>query len=182
MQTFIYLLIGLLIGLLLRNMFTIREGAGPMVGSIMFPAAYTGTTNVKHKPIKITEKTDVKGLVKTEITEKKDQRVSKDVKGEHWHESKTDVDVKKDVDVVHRYPEIWNAASLRDCNNKKKIIFDNYNSINRLRRELRNLTTWYNQSEPSIEATKQNININLNNIKKSAEIVKRASIDFVNLE
>ena len=48
-----------------------------------------------------------------------------------------------------------------------------------MRRELRNLTTWYNKTEPNIEATKQNININLNNIKKSAELIKTGAIDFV---
>ena len=69
MQTLIYLLIGLLLGVILNNYFgTIREGQGPMVGSIMFPTMYQGKTDVTHKPIEVREKQDVKTMVKTQLT------------------------------------------------------------------------------------------------------------------
>ena len=60
MNTFINLLIGLLIGLIICNFmnFRIREGQGPMVGSIMFPTSYKGITDVLHKEIKVKEKTN----------------------------------------------------------------------------------------------------------------------------
>ena len=57
MNTFINLLIGLLMGLILCHFlnFRIREGQGPMVGSIMFPTSYKGITDVLHKEIKVKE-------------------------------------------------------------------------------------------------------------------------------
>ena len=86
---------------------------------------------------------------KTEVTEKQDKRTDKDVREEVWHEKREDVDVKKDVDVVHRYPEIWNTASLADCNEKKKIIFNNRNTVETLREQVKNLTVWVNSIMPS---------------------------------
>ena len=168
---FIKLLIGLLIGLIICNFvnFNFREGQGPMVGSIMFPTMYQGKTDVSHKPIKVKEKQDVKTLVKTEVTEKQDKRTDKDVREEKWHEMREDVDVKKDVDVVHRYPEIWNAASLADCNEKKNIIFNNRNTVETLREQVKNLTVWVNEIMPSIEANERNAKINFDKLKNNSK-------------
>ena len=178
MKTIIYLLIFILSFIICQNL-KIREGQGPMVGSILWPSSYKGTTKVLHKPIKVKEKTDVKRYVKTEVTEKKDARVDTDVKAEHWYEDKEDVDVKKDVDVVHRYPEIWNVASVRDCNNKKKIIWDNYNAASKLQIEVKNLIEWFNDITPAIKANEKNAKINSNNIKRHQNMISKASIAIV---
>ena len=179
MNTFINLLIGLLIGLIICNFmnFIIREGQGPMVGSIMFPTMYQGKTDVSHKPIKVKEKQDVKTLVKTEVTEKQDKSTDKDVREEKWHEMREDVDVKKDVDVVHRYPEIWNTASLADCNEKKKIIFNNRNTVETLREQVKNLTVWVNEIMPSIEANERNAKINFDKLKNNSKNVSKNMMD-----
>jgi hypothetical protein len=152
--------------------FTIREGfregyreGQPMVGSIMFPTMYQGKTDVTHKPIEVRDKQDVKTLVKTEVTEKTDKRTDKDVRGEHWHEQREDVDVKKDEDVVHRYPEIWNLASQKDCHEKKKIIFENYNTIKNLQEQVKNLSSWVNNIMPSIRNNERSSLLNSNKLK-----------------
>lgn len=181
MQTLIYLLIGLLLGVILNNYFgTIREGQGPMVGSIMFPTMYQGKTDVTHKPIEVREKQDVKTMVKTQVTEKSDKRVDKDVRAEHWHEQREDVDVKKDVDVVHRYPEIWNVASIRDCNEKKKIIFSTYNSVSNLRESVKNLTEWVNSIMPAVKTNERNMRINANSLKQNSKITSDATMKLAN--
>ena len=141
-----------------------REGQ-PMVGSIMFPTMYQGKTDVTHKPIEVRDKQDVKTLVKTEVTEKTDKRTDKDVRGEHWHEQREDVDVKKDEDRVIRYPEIWNLASQKDCHEKKKIIFENYNTIANLQEQVKNLSAWVNNIMPSIRINGRNALINSNKLK-----------------
>ena len=141
-----------------------REGQ-PMVGSIMFPTMYQGKTDVTHKPIEVRDKQDVKTLVKTEVTEKTDKRTDKDVRGEHWHEQREDVDVKKDEDRVIRYPEIWNLASQKDCHEKKKIIFENYNTIANLQEQVKNLSAWVNNIMPSIRINERNALINSNKLK-----------------
>ena len=141
-----------------------REGQ-PMVGSIMFPTMYQGKTDVTHKPIEVRDKQDVKTLVKTEVTEKTDKRTDKDVRGEHWHEQREDVDVKKDEDRVIRYPEIWNLASQKDCHEKKKIIFENYNTIANLQEQVKNLSAWTNSIMPSIRNNERSALINSNKLK-----------------
>ena len=141
-----------------------REGQ-PMVGSIMFPTMYQGKTDVTHKPIEVRDKQDVKTLVKTEVTEKTDKRTDKDVRGEHWHEQREDVDVKKDEDRVIRYPEIWNLASQKDCHEKKKIIFENYNTIANLQEQVKNLSAWVNSIMPSIRNNERSALINSNKLK-----------------
>jgi len=179
MRTFIHLLIGLLAGLIIYNFFyKIREGSGPMVGSIMFPTMYQGKTDVTHKPIEVREKQDVKTLVKTEVTEKSDKRVDKDVRQEVWHEQREDVDVKKDVDVVHRYPEIWNSASLADCNEKKSIIFSNYNAVSNLKEQVKNLSEWVNSIMPSIRANERNYKINSNQLKNNSKLTSKATLKW----
>ena len=66
-----------------------------MVGSVMFPTSYRGTTEIEHKPIGIKDKTDIFTQTDTEVVSKKDKRVNTDIKGQHWHEKKKDVDEKK---------------------------------------------------------------------------------------
>ena len=173
MQTFIHLLIGLLIGLLLRNMFTVREGAGPMVGSIMFPTSYRGKTDVEHKPIKVKEKTDISTQKKTDLVSKKDVRVDTDIKSQHWHESKKDVDEKKDVDIMHRYPQVWNTASIEDCNKKKNQLFKNHVQITKLQKELKYLTEWLNKLVPTIKSSENKNKVMANNILQTSKIIEQ---------
>ena len=168
---FIYLLILFLIKLLI---IPVREG-GPMVGSVKFPSRYTGTTNVTHKPISISEKNNVKGLVKTEITEKKDQRVSKNRRGEHWHEAREDVDVKKDVDVVHRYPEVWNNDSLKNCHSKMVIIHKNNHKLKILRKKISKLVEYRKQIVRAIEYMLHNIGISEKKLHNSAMLASGAA-------
>ena len=149
-----------------------REGQ-PMVGSIMFPTMYKGKTDVTHKPIEIRDKQDVKTLVKTEVTEKTDKRTDKDVRGEHWHEQREDVDIKKDEDRVIRYPEIWNLASQKDCHEKKKIIFENYNTIANLQEQVKNLSAWVNNIMPSIRNNERSSLINSNKLKNNSKATSK---------
>ena len=99
MNTFINLLIGLLMGLIICNFmnFRIREGQGPMVGSIMFPSSYKGITDVLHKEIKIKEKTntDVFTQADTDVQVKQDERIDVDKKSQQWYDKKKDIDEKK---------------------------------------------------------------------------------------
>ena len=99
MHTFINLLIGLLIGLFIYNLFyfRIREGQCPMVGSIMFPTSYKGITDVLHKKIEVKEKgnTDIFTQADTEVVKKEDERVDTDVRTQTWLDKKKDVDEKK---------------------------------------------------------------------------------------
>ena len=146
MQILIYLLIMILSSLLMSK----KEGLkGPMVGSVNFPKSY-------------------KGLVKTEITEKRDQRVSKNERGEHWLEAREDVDVKKDVDVVHRYPEVWNEASLRDCNEKKNIIHKDFYRLQNLKNTVRNLVAYRKQILGAIKNLNYNVDISKKKIDQRA--------------
>ena len=175
MHTFINLLIGLLIGLILYNspFFRIREGQ--MVGSIMFPTMYKGKTEVTHKPIKVKENTDVFTQVDTDVVEKKDVRVDTDVKVQHWKEKKKDVDEKKDVDVIHRYPQVWQGASIKDCNRKKRILFHNYNRLQDMQKEVKYMKEWINKLVPRIIENEKLSKTNTNNIKKTEEIVSDAT-------
>ena len=154
-----------------------REGQ-PMVGSIMFPTMYQGKTDVTHKPIEVRDKQDVKTLVKTEVTEKTDKRTDKDVRGEHWHEQREDVDVKKDEDRVIRYPEIWNLASQKDCHEKKKIIFENYNTIANLQEQVKNLSSWANSIMPSIRNNERSALINSNKLKTNSKQTTKGMMSF----
>ena len=163
--------------------FSIREGfkegyreGQPMVGSIMFPTMYQGKTDITHKPIEVRDKQDVKTLVKTEVTEKTDKRTDKDVRGEHWHEQREDVDVKKDEDKVIRYPEIWNVASQKDCHEKKKIIFDNFNRIAKLKEQVKNLSMWTNNIMPSIRNNERSALINSNKLKNNSKATTKGMI------
>ena len=126
MHTFINLLIGLLIGLFIYNLFyfRIREGQGPMVGSIMFPTSYKGITDVLHKKIEVKEKgnTDIFTQADTEVVKKEDERVDTDVRTQTWLDKKKDVDEKKNVDIVDRQELVRNEASITDCNKKKRTI------------------------------------------------------------
>lgn len=173
MHTFINLLIGLLIGLILYNSLRIREGQ--MVGSIMFPTMYKGKTEVTHKPIKVKENTDVFTQVDTDVVEKKDVRVDTDVKVQHWKEKKKDVDEKKDVDVIHRYPQVWQGASIKDCNRKKRILFHNYNRLQDMQKEVKYMKEWINKLVPRIIENEKLSKTNTNNIKKTEEIVSDAT-------
>ena len=173
MHTFINLLIGLLIGLILYNSLRIREGQ--MVGSIMFPTMYKGKTEVTHKPIKVKENTDVFTQVDTDVVEKKDVRVDTDVKVQHWKEKKKDVDEKKDVDVIHRYPQVWQGASIKDCNRKKRILFHNYNRLQDMQKEVKYMKEWINKLVPRIIENEKLSKTNTNNIKKTEEIISDAT-------
>jgi len=177
MQLYINLLIGLLIGLFCITFFKgIREGAGPMVGSIMFPTMYQGKTDVTHKPIEVWDKQDVKTLIKTDVTEKHDERVDKDVRAEHWHEEREDEIRKKDKDVIQRKWRRWDIGSQRDCHEKKKIIFDNYNAISNLEEGIKNFVQWMNDIFPSVHANERNAKINAEKLKNNSVMVSRGTL------
>ena len=87
--------------------------------------------------------------------------------------------MKRDVDEVHRYPEIWNLASLSDCNDKKKIIWDTYNTARRAQVDLRNLVQWFNDIIPSIQANERNSKINSNNVKRHQNMINKAMFSAI---
>lgn len=163
---FIYLLIIAIFSLIIYK--PVEGVAGPKVGSVIFPNSISGTTTVNHKPLEITEKNQVKSLVKTKIHEKKDQRVQKKRTGEHWHESREDVDVKKDVDVVHRYPEIWNEASLIDCHEKKETIHKDYKRLKLLKNRVRLLFEYRLPILQGIQSMKNNIPYTIQKVQSAA--------------
>ena len=171
-ELLINILIGLLIGILIYNcnffLKSCREGAGPMVGSIMFPTSYKGITDVLHKKIKVKEKGN------TEVIQKKDVRVDTDIKSQHWLDKKKDVQEKENVDwVVERNMEN-NDASISDCNKKKKILFSNYTNIQYLQKEKKYLTEWFNKLvAQSIENEKQSKK-NANKIANTTKIISAA--------
>ena len=176
METLINLLIGLLFGLIIYNLgyFRIREGQGPMVGSIMFPTSYKGITDVLHKKIEVKEKTntDIFTQADTDVVQKKDVRVDTDIKSQHWLDKKKDVDEKKNVDVVHRQPEVWNNASIEDCNKKKKQLFDNFNYIQELQNEVKMLEAWMNKLPPTLISHENKSKTNTNNIKNTGKVIQ----------
>ena len=175
MNTFINLLIGLLMGLIICNFmnFRIREGQVPMVGSIMFPSSYKGITDVLHKEIKIKEKTntDVFTQADTDVQVKQDERIDVDKKSQQWYDKKKDIDEKKNVDVVHRQPEVWNTASIEDCNKKKDKLFGNYVQIEQLQKETKYLQEWMNKLPPTIIKNEDQSRKNTNAIFKTSRII-----------
>lgn len=175
MNTFINLLIGLLMGLILCHFlnFRIREGQGPMVGSIMFPTSYKGITDVLHKEIKVKEKTntDIFTQADTDVQVKQDERIDVDKKSQQWYDKKKDIDEKKNVDVVHRQPEVWNTASIEDCNKKKDKLFQNYVEIEQLQKETKYLQEWMNKLPPTIIRNEDQSRKNTNAIFKTARII-----------
>jgi hypothetical protein len=173
MDTFINLLIGLLIGLILCSNFRIREGQGPMVGSIMFPSSYKGITDVLHKKIKVKEKTntDVFTQADTDVIVKQDERIDVDKKSQQWYDKKKDIEEKKNVDVVRRYPEVWNTASIEDCNKKQDQLFNNYVEIEQMQKETKYLQEWMNKLPPTIIRNEDQSRENTNAILRTARII-----------
>ena len=179
MQTFIYLLIGLLIGIFIYNLKPLKEGSGPMVGSIMFPTSYKGITDVLHKKIEVKEKTntDIFTQADTDVIQKKDVRVDTDIKTQQWYDKKKDVDEKKNVDVVRRVPEVWNTASIQDCNKKKAQLFDIYNRVAQLQKEVKYLLEWMNKLPPTIIKNENRSKTNTNNILNTSKIISYSFAD-----
>ena len=173
MDTFINLLIGLLIGLILCSNFRIREGQGPMVGSIMFPSSYKGITDVLHKKIKVKEKTntDVFTQADTDVIVKQDERIDVDKKSQQWYDKKKDIEEKKNVDVVRRYPEVWNTASIEGCNKKQDQLFNNYVEIEQMQKETKYLQEWMNKLPPTIIRNEDQSRENTNAILRTARII-----------
>ena len=153
--------------------FRIREGQGPMVGSIMFPTSYKGITDVLHKEIKEKEKTntDIFTQADTDVQVKQDERIDVDKKSQQWYDKKKDIDEKKNVDVVHRQPEVWNTASIEDCNKKKDKLFENYVQIEQLQKETKYLLEWMNKLPPTIIKNEDQSRKNTNAIFKTARII-----------
>jgi len=182
MQTFIHLLIGLLIGIFIYNLIPLKEGQGPMVGSIMFPTSYKGITDVLHKKIEVKEKTntDVFTQADTDVIQKKDVRIDTDIKTQQWYDKKKDVDEKKNVDVVRRVPEVWNTASIQDCNKKKAQLFDNYNRVAQLQKEVKFLLEWMNKLPPTIIKNENRSKTNTNNILNTSKIISASFEDARN--
>ena len=116
-------------------------------------------------------KTDIFTQADTDVQVKQDERIDVDKKSQQWYDKKKDIDEKKNVDVVHRQPEVWNTASIEDCNKKKDKLFENYVQIEQLQKETKYLLEWMNKLPPTIIKNEDQSRKNTNAIFKTARII-----------
>jgi hypothetical protein len=102
---------------------------------------------------------------------KQDERIDVDKKSQQWYDKKKDIEEKKNVDVVRRYPEVWNTASIEDCNKKQDQLFNNYVEIEQMQKETKYLQEWMNKLPPTIIRNEDQSRENTNAILRTARII-----------
>ena len=73
-------------------------------------------------------------------------------------------------------PRVWLIAM-----KKKNIIFNNRNTVETLREQVKNLTVWVNEIMPSIEANERNAKINFDKLKNNSKNTSKNMMDVAGI-